>query len=402
MFTKHVSKDLSAYCNGELSPHDASEVAEHLIGCPRCRVVFEEIKLGVKLAESVPEMKAPDSLWQDLEARLDAQVGTDESSARQVASERSIRSLARIWQPRVLAIAATLILASGLGVIWFYVQEARPSWEVARLNGSPRIGSAIMNDRSRLAIGQWLETDNVSRAQIQVGSIGQVEIDPNSRVKLVQTGPTEHRLELARGRMSAHIWAPPRLFFVDTPSAVAADLGCAYTLEVDDEGGSLLRVTSGWVALQLKDRESMVPAGAACETRRGIGPGTPYFEDASDSFRQALSKLDFEPHDTEWSKIPALNLVLMQARPRDTLTLWHLLARLEGTDRSLVYERLAALSPPPPKVTRDGVLQLDDEMLTAWKAALESTWSNDSGLRKGWIKIWTGALGKVKGLEGKK
>ena len=402
MFTKHVSKDLSAYCNGELSPHDASEVAEHLIGCPRCRVVFEEIKLGVKLAESVPEMKAPDSLWLDLEARLDAQVGTDESSARQVASERSIRSLARIWQPRVRAIAATLILASGLGVIWFYVQEARPSWEVARLNGSPRIGSAIMNDRSRLAIGQWLETDNVSRAQIQVGSIGQVEIDPNSRVKLVQTGPTEHRLELARGRMSAHIWAPPRLFFVDTPSAVAADLGCAYTLEVDDEGGSLLRVTSGWVALQLKDRESMVPAGAACETRRGIGPGTPYFEDASDSFRQALSKLDFEPHDTEWSKIPALNLVLMQARPRDTLTLWHLLARLEGTDRSLVYERLAALSPPPPKVTRDGVLQLDDEMLTAWKAALESTWSNDSGLRKGWIKIWTGALGKVKGLEGKK
>jgi len=402
MFTKHVSKDLSAYCNGELSPHDASEVAEHLIGCPRCRVVFEEIKLGVKLAESVPEMKAPDSLWLDLEARLDAQVGTDESSARRVASERSIRPLARIWQPRVLAIAATLILASGLGVIWFYVQEARPSWEVARLNGSPRIGSAIMNDRSRLAIGQWLETDNVSRAQIQVGSIGQVEIDPNSRVKLVQTGPTEHRLELARGRMSAHIWAPPRLFFVDTPSAVAADLGCAYTLEVDDEGGSLLRVTSGWVALQLKDRESMVPAGAACETRRGIGPGTPYFEDASDSFRQALSKLDFEPHDTEWSKIPALNLVLMQARPRDTLTLWHLLARLEGTDRSLVYERLAALSPPPPKVTRDGVLQLDDEMLTAWKAALESTWSNDSGLRKGWIKIWTGALGKVKGLEGKK
>ncbi|MDQ3174227.1 MAG: FecR domain-containing protein [Acidobacteriota bacterium] len=402
MFTKHVSKDLSAYCNGELSPHDASEVAEHLIGCPRCRVVFEEIKLGVKLAESVPEMKAPDSLWQDLEARLDAQVGTDESSARRVASERSIRPLARIWQPRVLAIAATLILASGLGVIWFYVQEARPSWEVARLNGSPRIGSAIMNDRSRLAIGQWLETDNVSRAQIQVGSIGQVEIDPNSRVKLVQTGPTEHRLELARGRLSAHIWAPPRLFFVDTPSAVAADLGCAYTLEVDDEGGSLLRVTSGWVALQLKNRESIVPAGAACATRRGIGPGTPYFEDASDSFRQALSKLDFEPHDTEWSKIPALNLVLMQARPRDTLTLWHLLARLEGTDRSLVYERLAALSPPPPKVTRDGVLQLDDEMLTAWKAALESTWSNDSGLRKGWIKIWTGALGKVKGLEGKK
>ena len=76
MFGKHVTKDLSAYCHGELSPHDASGVAEHLIGCQRCRAEFEEIKLGVKLAERLPEMKAPDSLWQDLEARLDAQEST--------------------------------------------------------------------------------------------------------------------------------------------------------------------------------------------------------------------------------------------------------------------------------------------------------------------------------------
>ena len=403
MFGKHVIKDLSAYCHGELSPHDASGVAEHLIGCQRCRAEFEEIKLGVKLAERLPEMKAPDSLWQNLEARLDAQDSASQvASTRQVGSDKQVGLAARVWQPGFLAIAATLILAIGLGAFWFYKQESRPSWEVTLINGSPTIGSDKMNDKSRLAVGQWLETDNVSRAKIQVGSIGQVEIDPNSRVKLVQTQPTEHRLELARGRLRAHIWAPPRLFFVDTPSGVAADLGCAYTLEVDDEGGSLLHVTSGWVALQLRDRESMVPAGAACATRRGIGPGTPYFEDASEGFRQALSKLDFESRVTNWSENPALNQVLMEARPRDTLTLWHLLSRLEGAERSLVYERLAVFSPPPAGVTRDGVLQLNDEMLKAWKPQFESTWSNDSGLRKAWIKVWSGALGKVKGVEGKK
>ncbi|MDQ3474220.1 MAG: zf-HC2 domain-containing protein [Acidobacteriota bacterium] len=393
MFGKHVTRDLSAYCHGELSPQDSRGVAEHLIGCQQCRAEFEEIKLGVKFAERLPEIPAPDSLWNDLEARLDDQLG---SRAR----DKS-KGFGTGWQPR-FAIAAALILAVGLGAYWFYERESRPSWEVARLDGSPTIGSASITDKSRLAIGQWLETDSVSRAKIQVASIGEVAIDPNSRVKLVQTRPTEHRLELARGRLSAYIWAPPRLFFVDTPSGVAADLGCAYTLEVDDDGGSLLRVTSGWVALQLRDRESMVPAGAACATRRGVGPGTPYFEDASEGFRRALSKLDFEAHDTGWSKIPALNQVLMEARPRDTLTLWHLLLRLEGPDRALVYERLVALGPPPPGVTRDGVMQLDDEMLKAWKAGLESTWSNDSGLKKAWIKVWTGALGKVKGVEGKK
>ena len=285
---------------------------------------------------------------------------------------------------------------------WFYSRESRPFWEVARINGAPTIGSSRFGDKGQLAVGEWLETDDSSSAKIDVATIGHVEIDPNTRVRLLETRPTEHRLELARGRMSAKIWAPPRLFFVDTPSAVAADLGCAYTLEVDDAGASLLHVTSGWVALQLRDRESIVPAGAACATRPGIGPGTPYFEDSSTLFKTALSKLDFEPGDTEWSKVPALDVVLAESRNRDTLTLWHLLYRVEGVDRVRVYEKMVSLSPHPKEVTREGVLQLDDQMLHLWKGYLENSWSGDSDLKKVWVDTWTRGLGKFKGIEGKK
>jgi len=65
---------------------------------------------------------------------------------------------------------------------------------------------------------------------------------------------------------------------------------------------------------------------------------------------------------------------LDQARPRDTLTLWHLLARVNGADRVRVYDKMAAFVPPPPGVTREGVLQLDQQMLETWRHALESTW----------------------------
>jgi hypothetical protein len=229
-----------------------------------------------------------------------------------------------------------------------------------------------------------------------------VEIDPNTRVRLVETKPTEHRLELEHGKMSARIWAPPRLFFVDTPSAVAADLGCAYTLEVDDNGSGLLHVTSGWVALQLKDRESMVPAGAACPTRRGIGPGTPYFEDASENFRFTLSEFDFKQHDASEST-SLVNVILREARARDTLTLWHLLGRVEGEDRARVFERIAVYSPPPDGVTREGVLKLNEPMLQLWKEKLETTWgAAGSGLHKTWVDLWTKTLGKVNRLQGKK
>ena len=135
-----------------------------------------------------------------------------------------------------------------------------------------------------------LETDAASRATVSVGGIGQLQIEPNTRVKLVQTSMTEHRVSLERGRLQATIWAPPRLFFVDTPSAEAIDLGCAYTIEVDDEDRALLHVTSGWVALLLNGRESKVPARAICASRPEIGPGTPYFEDAPAALQQALTK----------------------------------------------------------------------------------------------------------------
>ena len=408
MFSKHVTRELSAYHHGELPAVDSRAVAEHLIGCPACRAEYEQIKFGVRLAESIPQLQAPETLWTDLEGLLEAQ-----SHKNRTSRKNTSRVLSSFFQPRFALIATALILAVGLAAFFIYSRVSRPWWEVARLDGSPQIGSARIADKGRLRVGQWLETDSVSRAQISVGSIGQVEIDPNTRVRMLQTLPTEHRLELSRGRMSARIWAPPRLFFVDTPSAVAADLGCAYTLEVDDAGASLLRVTSGWVALQLKDRESVVPAGAACATRPGVGPGTPYFEDASHNFRAALSRLDFEFQNVDpslagmnqdSSKLSALHAVLAESRPRDTLTLWHLLSRVEGAERAMVYERLAGFASPPEGVSREGILQLDNQMLSLWRERLETNWSNQSlpGLRKAWNKVWSSGLDKLRAPEGKK
>jgi hypothetical protein len=396
MFAKHVSDLTSAYYHDELLPKQSRRVAEHLISCLRCRAEFEEVRFGARLAAQLPLIPAPDPLWREIEIVLDR---NDRAN-----SVRSDRRVFPFLQPRFALAALALVgLVVAVATLWLHRMPTPTgtSWDVARLDGAPRIGSALVNGTAKLGVGQWLETDTNSRAQISVSDIGQVEIDPNTRVRLVQTKPTEHRLELAQGRLSARISAPPKIFFVNTPSGIAEDLGCAYTLEVDDAGNSLLRVTAGWVALQLKDRESMVPAGAACATRPGIGPGTPYFEDASESFRARLRKVDFESGATDKSK--SLDALLSGARVRDTLTLWHLLTRVEGNDRKRVYERMAELTPPPPGVTREGVLALDQRMLDLWKDKLEFSWTDYSAppmkfLRKGWTK----SLGAVNGLEGKK
>src|SRR5688572_17265054 len=197
MFSKHVTKELSAYCHNEVGVDESRRIAEHLIACNRCRAQFEEIKLGVKLAECLPQLAAPDSLWLDLQSSL-----AEETNRTRTESRRQTRFSFKLWSPAFAGVGAGLILVAVLGAWLFYSRESRPFWEVARLNGSPRIGSSRMNEKGRLAVGEWLETDGSSRAKIEVGSIGNVEIDPNTRVRLIETKPTEHRLELARGKMS--------------------------------------------------------------------------------------------------------------------------------------------------------------------------------------------------------
>jgi len=409
MFSKHVTKDISAYCHGELSNEESKEFAAHIISCAKCRTKFEEVKLGIKLAEQLPKLSAPDHLWREIEDVLDGKsdVPTEAVTSHRISGRRPIFAFGA-------AAAAILVVLGGFALYYSNLPSptlpagpkvsltVQPSWRVNRIDGAPRIGNQRINDDGELKIGQVLETDKGSRARIAVGSIGNVDIDENTRIRLLATEPTEHRLELVRGKMSAHIWAPPRLFFVDTPSAVAADMGCAYTLEVDDYGGSLLRVTSGWVALQLKDRESMVPAGAVCETQKGIGPGTPYFDDSTQYFREALRAVDFNGDADTRSE--ALTSLLNQARPRDTLTLWHLLARANGEDRGRVYDKLAGFAPPPSGVTREGILQGNQQMLATWRSVLEITWigSGKNLSKKGTYGTVKGGLSqRLKGMTPK-
>jgi hypothetical protein len=165
------------------------------------------------------------------------------------------------------------------------------------------------------------------------------------------------------------------------------DLGCAYTLHVDDSGAGFVRTSMGWVGFKLNGHESFIPAGAACATRPKVGPGTPYFEDAAPELRAALARFDFED-TTARQRGDDLAVVLSTSRRRDTLTLWHLLPRVEERERVLVFDRLRALAPPPPGVTKEGILQLDQPMLELWWNELGF---DDISVWRYWERSWSGA-----------
>jgi ferric-dicitrate binding protein FerR (iron transport regulator) len=289
-----------------------------------------------------------------------------------------------VWTLRYLAPLAAAAAAVILMIALSWQTTRRPSWPVARVEGQPRIGSALLRDTGRIGVGDTLSTDSASRAHINVSTIGEVTVDHDSRVRLVETREAHHRLALERGTLHASIVAPPGQFIVDTASARATDLGCAYTLHVDEEGTGIVSVTSGWVAFEFRGIESFVPAGASCRTDRTRGPGTPRYDNASQAYRDAID--DFDYGDPA-RRARGLSFVL-HAGGGDALTLWHLLSRVDATDRPAVIEALEDQVAMPPGVTREAVLRHD-------KAALDLWWESLGLGDTSWWRTWKHALDDV-------
>jgi hypothetical protein len=293
----------------------------------------------------------------------------DAPRARPPSSHAAARP--RVW----LALAAAFVALIGVVLI------ARDAWRVDVIAGRPALSGIAF--AGRVALGGTLSTDATSRARLEVTGLGDVTLEPGGRLRRVRGRGAERRLELERGTLQATIIAPPRLFVVGTSVGSAVDLGCAYTLTVDDSGKGRLEVTFGRVMFEDRGHESLLPSGLWCPLT-SAGAGVPRRVDASDVFLAAVAVTD-NPNCQADDFTP----LLVSAEANDAITLWHLLPRVRGEVRRQVAERIASLIEVPHDVTVDRVLALDPAALEAW-------WN---ALGVGTLEEWRGSGGGLKAPE---
>jgi hypothetical protein len=272
---------------------------------------------------------------------------------------------------------AAAVIAAAVGLELRNPQPVATPWLVDSVHGQASMGSKQAEVAMALRTGQTVRTGRDTEMTFRADDFGTMLIGPDSELRAT----TDHRVELQKGLLHAFIWAPPRQFVVDTPSARAVDLGCQYTITVDASGDGLLRVSMGWVAFQYGGQESFIPEGANCVTRKKRGPGIPFYEDASEALKQSLAA--FEEGDAS-----ALDGVLKAARPSDGITLWHLLTRVAESDRGRVYDRFEELVMLPKEATREAVMRREPHAIdlcwdalglqnTEWWRGWEARWTHD-------------------------
>lgn len=199
---------------------------------------------------------------------------------------------------------------------------------------------------ARFAVGDWIETRDAPR-EVLVGDLGRVTVRANSRLAVRHVSDEKTLLYLARGSLEARVSADahPRFFQVDTDAARCVDLGCHYTLHVDDEGVATVHVDTGQVAFETEKREVFVPAGASCIARKDRGPGTPRFDDASTALAKAFDAFDAASGAAERRDLARAALGAVTGG-RDTLAAWHLLQDEDTEIASAAATRLEAVAGP--------------------------------------------------------
>lgn len=299
-------------------------------------MTHDDLELKRAMAALPREIEPPVDAWPAIRAKLET--GQPATGDRRHGS--------RVARMRIAALLTLLAISAGTLTV---TRHNAGRWELSSAALTPR----------PFAVGDQFVSGRDS-ARLKVGTIGDVAVAAGSEVRLIQAKWSEHRLALARGSIHARISAPPRLFIVETPTGTAVDLGCEYTLDVDASGNTTLDVTAGWVSFEDHGRASLIPAGMRAITRRGGAVGTPFMTDAPDALRAALTAFDAGDHgDT------VIATVLHSARPRDAVTLWHIVQRSDGDARRRVFQRLIQLVPPPDGVTADAVLD-DTRMMTLY------------------------------------
>lgn len=360
--TAHIDHLLDDLLDGTLPPAQERDVLNHLQDCEQCQSQWSRLQSLVHQLHQLPESIAPQTdLWSGIESQLSPQLAPKLAPDRK--PNRRSRWTSMRHHKKMLIAAGSLFFVS---LISLYLISSNPEWEATALAGTPRAGEISFADSYLLAQGDVLQTNAEASVQLQIGEIGEVDLAPNSKLQLVDTDPSHHKLSLSYGKLHAKIWAPPRLFFVETPAGLAIDLGCEYTLEVDSSGFSVLHVTSGYVSFASKSREVIVPAGWKVKTHPSSEPRTPFLEDAPEELVNALDSYSRGHKSTS-----VLNRIFENTRPEDAYSVWSLIWIAPSSQRPLIYDHLITLTTPEQVVTKEGVLAREPAMIEAWRKHLK-------------------------------
>jgi hypothetical protein len=159
MLCEQVREHLSAYLDKELTAELTASVVRHLDACAECRTLLDELRATADLLGRLPVRTVPPHIAQDVQRQIERQAVVGEApSTEEPPRERTIPIRRVQTWPRVLAVAATIGLAAGIGILAYLTQTHPAPREV-------EVRSPALKLETRLADGRAMSKAAATKAE---------------------------------------------------------------------------------------------------------------------------------------------------------------------------------------------------------------------------------------------
>ena len=384
-FCDETERLIDDYLEGNISPKDKEIMDSHVDSCEDCKGYLEatsklKLQLG-SLSTNYEYLSSSekDELWKGVESKVDFEKRQTEELNKNF-EDPAYRKYGLLYKYRYYASAFAALIV--IGMIFFAVKNFKfespvltkqdsyglPSyWKVTSLSGTPFISEEAMAKLDSIRDGEYIITNDSSRAELFITDIGKVLVEPNTKLMIVKGKDGRNKLSVIYGTIDADMKKVQEPVHVELPSAIAMDEGGSYKVTVDGSGDGLFYVKSGQVEVVSGNKQSVVPAGSLVMTKKDKGVGTPFSNLSSSVFKKALYNFDFGNCD-----VSCVTTILNSANKNDAVSLVNMITQVEEQYKDRVYAKVASFVPPPHPVHRDSIPFIDEKEIEDWVTKIEA------------------------------
>jgi len=384
-FCDETERLIDDYLEGNISPKDKEIMDSHVDSCEDCKGYLEatsklKLQLG-SLSTNYEYLSSSekDELWKGVESKVDFEKRQTEELNKNF-EDPAYRKYGLLYKYRYYASAFAALIV--IGMIFFAVKNFKfespvltkqdsyglPSyWKVTSLSGTPFISEEAMAKLDSIRDGEYIITNDSSRAELFITDIGKVLVEPNTKLMIVKGKDGRNKLYVIYGTIDADMKKVQEPVHVELPSAIAMDDGGSYKVTVDGSGDGLFYVKSGQVEVVSGNKQSVVPAGSLVMTKKDKGVGTPFSNLSSSVFKKALYNFDFGNCD-----VSCVTTILNSANKNDAVSLVNMITQVEEQYKDRVYAKVASFVPPPHPVHRDSIPFIDEKEIEDWVTKIEA------------------------------
>lgn len=365
---------------GMISLSDKQKMEIHVADCPGCK---EYLKNTLETINSLDKLNSKnlslqkndqEKMWESISDKINFSEHSDKVNSQNEKSANSY-SIFRKKYAWISGIAAAIAVVFIIYAVknWDFSQGkdslsysfGLPTyWKVVSVKGSPKINDMNIVSSDSVKEGQWITTDSVSIAELIIADIGKVTIEPDSKVILVKGADSTQQIFVEYGMVNTENKSGDnRSFKVGIPSAVAENKGGSYSLKIDKNGDGMIVVKSGKVDVLSANKNAIVPAGNIVMTKNGLGVGTPFNEQSSPGFKNALFNFDFGNCNDA-----CMNVIIKNAKMTDAVSLLNILngGKAVTETKEEIYNKVVTLIPPRAPVHKDSLEFFDEKELEIW------------------------------------